>query len=77
MTVNEFDNLARGPVDYCIFQNDHVVSLFTRDIMQDEDAYRRNLVKMDKYLDAEIIDIFSMGDIIRVKAKAKPTDSPV
>ena len=71
MTVHEFDNLARGKVDYCIFQNNHVVSLFTRDDMQDVDTYLRNLVKMDKYLDAEIFDIYSMADIIRVKANAK------
>lgn len=71
MTVREFDQVSRGPVDYCIFQNDHIASLFTRDIMQDEDAYRRNIVKMDKYQDAEIFDIYSMYDIIRVKAKVK------
>ena len=71
MRVKEFDNVARGPVDYCIFLNDHIIALFTRDIMQDEDTYRRNLVRMDKYLDAEIFDIYSMNDIIRVRAKVK------
>ena len=77
MTVREFDQVSRGPVDYCIFNEDHVVSLFTRDILQDEDAYRRNIVKFDKYADSEIFDIYSMGDIIRIKAKVKTDDSPV
>lgn len=71
MTVREFDQVSRGPVDYNIYIKDHIVSLFTRDILQDEDAYRRNIVKFDKYADAEIFDIYSFGDVIRVRAKVK------
>lgn len=71
MTVREFDQVSRGPVDYDIYIKDHIVSLFTRDILQDEDAYRRNIVKFDKYADAEIFDIYSFGDVIRVRAKVK------
>ena len=71
MTVREFDQVSRGPVDYNIYIKDHIISLFTRDILQDEDAYRRNIVKLDKYSDAEIFDIYSFGDVIRVRAKVK------
>lgn len=76
MKVKEFDNLCRGIVDYVIYHGDEIVEIITRDIFQDGNIYRENLVKLDKYEDAEIFDIYSLNDIIRVRAQ-KPTDSPV
>ena len=71
MTVIEFDILCRGPVDYTIYLGDEIIEFFTRDILQDPQTFRRNMVKFDRYLDAEIFDIYSMNDIIRVMAKVK------
>lgn len=69
MTVKEFDNLSRGITDYVIYRGDEIVEIITRDIFQDGNIYRENLVKLDKYEDAEIFDIYSLNDIIRVRAK--------
>ena len=69
MTVKEFDNLARGITDYVIYRGDEIVEIITRDIFQDGNIYRENLIKLDKYEDAEIFDIYSLNDIIRVRAK--------
>ena len=69
MTVKEFDNLARGTRDYVIYHGDEIVEFITRDLLQDGDKYRENLVKLDKYEDAEIFDIYSLNDVIRVRAQ--------
>lgn len=69
MTVKEFDNLARGITDYVIYHGDEIVEFITRDLLQDGDKYRENLVKLDKYEDAEIFDIYSLNDVIRVRAQ--------
>lgn len=76
MTVKEFDKLSRGITDYIIYRGDEILDFITRDIFQDETLYLVNLVKLDKYEDAEIFDIYSLNDVLRVRAQ-KPTDSPV
>ena len=72
MTVREFDTVTTGTVDYTIFdlhQEHKCVAIFTRDVLQETEDYRRNLVKFDKYENARIIHVFSMNDIIRVSAE--------
>ena len=71
MTVRDFDQLSRGKVDYTIHKDGTVIDGFTRDLLQDTEVYRRNLVKYYMYEDAEIFDIYSFGDIIRIQANAK------
>ena len=74
MRVAEFDVLSRGTVYYTIYQGMEIVDFFTRDIFQDEDKYRENLVKVDRYENALIFDIYSMNDIIHVRAITAKTD---
>lgn len=71
MTVREFDTVTTGTVDYTVFDlHEHkCVATFTRDVLQETEDYRRNLVKFDKYENARIIHVFSMNDIIRVSAE--------
>ena len=69
MTVREFDTISTGAVDYTIYGNHNFVSSFTRDVLQETEDYRRNLVKFDKYENARIVHVFSMNDIIRVSAE--------
>ena len=72
MTVNSFDKVANCPVDYTIYdQESNFVASFTRDVLQESEVYRRNLVKFDKYADAEIQFVRCMNDIIRVDALIK------
>ena len=72
MTVNSFDKVTTSAVDYTIYDsNSNFVASFTRDVFQEQDAYLRNLVKFDKYADAEIQFVRCMNDIIRVDALIK------
>ena len=69
MTVREFDDVATVKVDYTIYNRDkEIVSIFTRDLLQEIETYRRNMVKFEKYENARVIHVFSMNDILRVSA---------
>ena len=69
MTVYDFDFVTTGVIDYRITNPDgsHLES-FTRDIMQEIEPYRVNMVKFIKYQNARIIHVYTMNDIIRVVA---------
>ena len=72
MTVHDFDSVTTGAVDYRIINPDgsHLES-FTRDVLQEIEAYQINMIKFRKYQDARIIHVYTMNDIIRVVAKAE------
>lgn len=69
MTVREFDNVTTGTVDYEVYDRENFcVATFTRDVLQEIETYQRNMEKFERYADARIKWVYSMNDIIRVKA---------
>ena len=69
MTVREFDAVTLGEVIYSIYNQDHTfVSSFVRDVLQEPEYYRRNLVKFDKYENARIEYVRAMSGSIIVNA---------
>ena len=69
MTVREFDAVTLGEVIYSVYRQDHTfVSSFVRDVLQETEHFRRNLVKFDKYENARIEYVRAMNGSIIVNA---------
>ena len=75
MTVKEFDRITTSTVFYDVFdKKNDLVQCFTRDVTQDPDLYRINMIKLDKYATARVIHVTCINNAICVAAVIDPGD---
>lgn len=77
MTIKEFDRITSSKVYYDIFDKENdLVQWITRDVSQEPDLYRINMIKLDKFANARIIHVNCINNAICVAAVIDPKEHP-
>lgn len=77
MTIKEFDRVTTSIVYYSIYDPvEDDCHWLTRDVSQDPDHYRRNMVKLARYGDSKITHVYCMNNVIHVRAVIESKEHP-